>query len=71
MLPGETLASGASAHCDECGTDVELAVHQSAAGYYVGTWCECGPYSRETDYLPTRETAERMLLAMLDPTEAA
>lgn len=71
MLPGETIASGAPTRCDECGTEVDLAVHQSAAGFYVGTWCDCGPYSRETDYFRTRESAERMLFAMLDPSAAA
>ena len=29
------------------------------AGYYIGTWCGCGPYSRESGYYRTREDAER------------
>lgn len=60
-LRGETLATGAPATCDDCGVEVALAVHQSAAGYYVGTWCNCGPYSRESSYYATRDEAERAL----------
>jgi len=55
MLEGETLRSGASATCDECGVQVKLAVCQSAAGYYIGTNCNCGPYTRETGYYETLE----------------
>lgn len=31
------------------------------AGYYLGTYCKCGPYSRETDYMKTRKEAEEAL----------
>jgi hypothetical protein len=61
MLPGETLATGALDTCPDCGVKVELGVYRSAAGYYIGTWCHCGPYSRESGYYPTREAAEDAL----------
>ncbi len=34
-----------------------IDVYRSGAGYYVGTYCHCGPYSRESGYYPTREAA--------------
>lgn len=54
VLPAEI------AEPDKCGDcDVELVrdVHMSGAGYYIGTWCKCGPYARLSDYFPTREAA--------------
>lgn len=60
MLPGETILSGASPVC--CGVRLPFKVLRSAAGYYIGTFCDaCGPYSRETGYYPTREDAQREL----------
>lgn len=57
-LPGETLSLGAPMTCPDCGQDVStLRVLQSAAGYYIGTHCACGPYSRESGYYKTRELA--------------
>jgi hypothetical protein len=60
MLPGETIASGASPIC--CGnTPLELKVLRSNA-FYIGTFCDrCGPYSRESGYFATREEAEAAL----------
>lgn len=48
MLPGECLCSGAKPACPDCGVTVELQVLHSAAGYYIGTMCNCGPYTRES-----------------------
>jgi hypothetical protein len=53
MFPGETIASGADATCDYCSLTPELRVYSSQAGYYVGTYCKCGPYSRESGYYHT------------------
>lgn len=65
MLPGETILSGAPRRCPDCGEVFEFQVCSSAAGYYIGTWCDCcGPYSRETGYTGSRAEAERWLEAI-------
>jgi hypothetical protein len=48
----------------QCGFDyLDLQVCQSAAGYYIGTWCpEEGPVSRESqEYYATRAEAQAAL----------
>ena len=57
-LPGETIATGASRTCTDCNIVLKNEVCRSAAGYYIGTMCDCGPYSRESGYYPSRESAE-------------
>lgn len=57
MISRETIASGGSPTCLDCGVTPVLEVHGSAAGYYVGSCCGCGPYSRESAYYATREEA--------------
>lgn len=61
MLHGETIASGASPFCPDCGQRLKLRVLRSNAGYYIGTQCCCGPYNRESGYYHTHEQAERAL----------
>jgi hypothetical protein len=61
VIPGETISTGAPTKCSDCGITVELKVCHSAAGYYVGSECNCGPYSRESSYSKTYEQAERLL----------
>lgn len=61
MIPGETILSGGPSECPDCHTKLELQVLMSPAGYYIGTWCMCGPYSRGSDYYATREEAQRDL----------
>ena len=57
---GETIATGASPVC--CGKVLELQVLRSAAGYYIGTFCEnCGLYSRESGYYPSLIAAQAAL----------
>ena len=63
MMLGETILSGASNICSECGVTPKLEVLKTCA-YYVGTHCNCGPYSRETDYFQTKEEAEAALAAI-------
>lgn len=58
MLPGETIASGAPDTCPECKIKPKLQVLRSGGGYYIGTLCNCGPYSRESGYYSSREAAE-------------
>ena len=60
-LKGETLATGAAKTCDDCGVTPKLDVYMSAAGYYVGTYCNCGPYSRESRYYDKRSGAQAAL----------
>jgi len=60
-LPGETIADGAAPRCEDCGRMPHLDVYQSGAGFYVGTYRSCGPYSRESDYYRTRELAQAAL----------
>jgi hypothetical protein len=47
--------------CKECGCFRELKVMRSNAGWYLGTECNCGPWSRETCYFTTEEEAEAAL----------
>ena len=61
MIPGETIAFGGSPRCEDCHKMPRIDVYRSAAGFYVGTYCDCGPYSRESDYYPTRELAQAAL----------
>ena len=65
MIPGETIASGAASTCPDCGVKLELQVLCSAAGYYIGTECCCGPYSRESGYYKKEEDAETLLRSNL------
>jgi non-ribosomal peptide synthetase component E (peptide arylation enzyme) len=61
MLPGETIATGAASTCADCLKDLKNEVLRSAAGYYIGTLCDCGPYTRESGYYRTEEEAQRAL----------
>lgn len=61
MLRGETVLTGARRHCSACGVTMDFEVLRSAAGYYIGTRCDCGPNSRETSYFPTYELAAALL----------
>lgn len=60
-MEGETIGLGAPDTCSDCGVKLELRVLHSAAGYYLGTACHCGPYSRESCYYPSKEVAEYAL----------
>ena len=58
-LPGETGHIGKK--CMDCGRTLFAQVCMSGAGYYIGTMCCYGPYSRESIYYPTREIAQEHL----------
>lgn len=48
-----------------CGEKLPFEVLQSAAGYYLGYFCpRCGPWSRESEYFPSFETAEAFLKSL-------
>ena len=44
--------------CPTCGGIPQVAVYRSGKGFYVGSWCRCGPYSRQSGYYSNRESAE-------------
>lgn len=61
MMQGETMMTGAGKVCRDCNEFPLWGVYRSAAGYYVGTYCGCGPYSRESDYFRSDIAAKAML----------
>jgi len=61
MISKETILDGAPQTCLDCAQTPELQVCSSMAGYYLGTYCNCGPYSRETGYFHKLEDAEKAL----------
>ena len=61
VLQGETIGRGARPVCEDCGTVLVNDVCRSAAGWYIGTMCDCGPYSRESGYFKTEEQAQQAL----------
>ena len=67
MIPGETISTGAPATCTDCKETPELKVYQSPGSlrFFLGTYCQRGPYSRESEYFTTREEAE-VVLGKLD-----
>lgn len=50
-------------YTDQEGTTgiTELDVFKSNAGYYIGRYCDDGPYSRNSGYFNERKDAERAL----------
>lgn len=57
-MKGETIHLGAPTTCVICNKTPTLEVYRSNAGYYIGTYCNCGPYTRESHYYPSLETAQ-------------
>jgi len=64
-LPGETIHTGAPKICRDCRQTAMYQVMSSMVGYYVGTVCDCGPYSRETGYFQRRKDAANALRLIL------
>ena len=64
VLPGETLGFGGNSEensissCPDCSEKLIPKVMRSNAGYYIGTSCCCGPYSRESGYYKTKQEAD-------------
>jgi len=56
-MAGETITLGADPTCGNCGEPLDFRVMQTGAGYYVGTICCQGPYSRETRYFASKDEA--------------
>jgi hypothetical protein len=62
MITGETIASGAPSTCPDCGVHLfNQVLYSEAAGFYIGTSCQCGPYSRESGYFQTWDDANLAL----------
>ena len=60
MTLGGATSKVGGAVCS-CGRRLALQVCESAAGHYLGYWCdECGPWSRESGYM-TQEIAAQLL----------
>jgi hypothetical protein len=62
VQPGETIFGTDVTHCDKCGCKLPMKVLSTSAGYYIGTQCDCGPYSRESGYFATQINAELALV---------
>ena len=61
-MDGETVATGAPTKCLDCDKELEVQVCQSAAGFYIGYWCnEDGPHSRESGYYKSAKGAQEAL----------
>lgn len=45
-------------NCPDCNLKLKPEVCRSAAGFYVGSNCNCGPYCRDSGYYRTSEQAE-------------
>lgn len=69
MFPGETIGRGAPNTCPTCKAEVTLKVLRSNAGFFIGTECNCGVYSRESVYFETREETEELLADWLSDLE--
>lgn len=61
MLKNETLGKNHNRTCIQCEQKLENEVLMSAAGYYIGTSCLCGPYSRESGYYRSYQDAQKDL----------
>ena len=65
----ETIATVAPTKCEDCGDLLKLEVLRSNSNayigteFYIGTSCDCGPYSRDSGYYRTYKQAERALLS--------
>lgn len=54
----ETVQVGALARAS--GKEYPMEILRSAAGFYLGTYSDSGPYTRESmEYWPTREKAKK------------
>ncbi|MBE3137614.1 MAG: hypothetical protein IMZ43_09545 [Thermoplasmata archaeon] len=61
VMLGETILLGASPICPDCKKRAKRDIYHTPAGYYVGTYCDCGPYSRESTYYPSEGLARAAL----------
>lgn len=64
VLPEETIGKGAPKVCEDCGVRLVPQIMFTCA-YYIGTQCNCGPYSRESEYFKTEKEAQKVLDGMI------
>lgn len=64
VVPRETIGNGAEKVCEDCGVRLVPKIMMTCA-YYIGTECDCGPYSRESEYFKTRAEAEKILAGLI------
>jgi hypothetical protein len=57
----KALREKVDSHCTKCDTDLVPRIMSAMSGFYVGTSCKCGPYSRESDYYAFRSEAQAVL----------
>lgn len=60
MYPGESNLNGPKV-CEDCHQSLETRVCRSQAGYYLGSWCNCGPNSRDSGYFDSKDEADACL----------
>lgn len=66
---GEIKGTSGAVRCEDCNSFLPLKVIYSAA-WYIGRFCNnCGPYSRESGYYPSRVAAEADLKVWLEEGE--
>ena len=61
MMQNETVSTGTKATCPDCNQMHGPKILRSAAGYYIGYMCNCGPHSRESGYYKTASEAQACL----------
>ena len=59
--PTDTIPARHEPGCATCQARPEPDIYRSGAGFYVGRWCRCGPFSRDSEYYQTREEAVKAL----------
>lgn len=64
VVPRETIGNGAPHVCPDCNVRLVPKIMMTCA-YYIGTECDCGPYSRESEYFKKREQAQKVLDGMI------
>ena len=64
VIDSETIGTGAPRICPTCGIRLVPRVMKTCA-YYIGTVCDCGPYSRESEYFKTEKEARAALKSMI------
>lgn len=47
--------------CPDCGEERKLCVLRETRGYYIGTRCACGPYSRRSGFYQRESDANAKL----------